>query len=162
MIDPTAWVSELAVIDTGVTIGANCRVWEFSKIREGAVIGAGTTIGMGAYIGPGVSVGKNCKIQNNALIYDPAILGDGVFIGPAAVLTNDKRPEATGSNGEPKLLAEWNQDRVVVGDGASLGAGSICVAPVRIGMNALVGAGAVVTRDVQDGTTVVGVPANPI
>jgi len=162
MIDPTAWVSDLAVVEPGAIIGANSKIWEFSKVRGGAVIGNNVTIGMGVYVGPGVIVGKNCKIQNYALIFDPAQVGDGVFIGPGVILTNDKNPSAVNHAGQLKSSKDWNASKVVVEDGASLGAGSICVAPVRIGARAVIGAGAVVTRDVPADQVVVGIPARSI
>jgi acetyltransferase-like isoleucine patch superfamily enzyme len=161
MIDPTAWISELAIIEDGVTIGPNSKIWEFSKVRTGAIIGSGVTIGMGVYVGPGVVIGRNCKIQNYALIYDPAELGDGVFIGPGAILTNDKKPSAVSSDGGVKGPQDWIASKVTIEDGVSLGAGSICVAPVVVGAHAMVAAGAVVTRDVAPHSLVVGVPARP-
>ena len=116
---------------------------------------------MGVYVGPGVVIGRNCKIQNYALIYDPAEIGEGVFIGPGAILTNDKNPSALSSDGEVKQSEDWTASKVIVGEGASLGAGSICVAPVSVGAHSMVGAGAVVTRDVPPHSLVVGVPARP-
>jgi acetyltransferase-like isoleucine patch superfamily enzyme len=117
---------------------------------------------MGVYVGPGVVIGQNCKIQNYAMIYDPAHIGEGVFIGPGAILTNDKNPSAVSSDGKAKVATDWIMSKVVVGDGASLGAGSICVAPINVGAHAMVGAGAVVTRDVPPHSVVVGVPARSI
>ena len=161
MIDPTAWVSPLAIVEDGVIIGPGVTIWEFAKVRKGAVIGPGVTIGMGVYIGPGVVIGGNSKIQNYALIYDPAEIGNGVFIGPGAILTNDKNPSAVSPDGDIKRPGDWTASKVIVEDGASLGAGSICVAPVTVGAHSIVGAGAVVTRDVLPRSLVVGLPARP-
>ena len=131
-------------------------------IRANAKIGENCIIGRGAYIGTGVEVGDNCKIQNYALVYEPAKLGNGVFIGPAAVLTNDQFPRAVNPDGSIKSASDWDAVGVTIGDGASIGARAICIAPVTIGAWALVAAGAVVTKDVPDYALVAGVPAKRI
>lgn len=116
-------------------------------------------MGRGAYIGSGVVLGDSCKVQNHALVYEPARLGDGVFVGPAVVLTNDTYPRAVNPDLTPKTADDWEAVGVTVGDGASIGARSVCVAPVTIGAWAMVAAGSVVTRDVPDHALVAGVPA---
>jgi len=95
-------------------------------------------------------------------VYAPAELEDGVFVGPAVVLTNDVHPRAVGVDGLPKSVREWEPVRVLVREGASLGARAVCVAPVTIGRWAMVGAGAVVVSDVPDFALMVGVPARRI
>lgn len=131
-------------------------------MREDAVVGANCNIGRGAYVGPGARLGDNVKLQNYALVYEPAQLGDGVFIGPAAVLTNDEYPRAVTPEGRRKTGDDWHAVGVVVGEGASIGARAVCVAPVTVGRWALVAAGAVVTKDVPDFALVVGVPARRV
>lgn len=155
-IETSADVSPLA------TIGDGARVWHLAQVRENARIGKGSIIGRGAYIGTGVVLGINCKIQNYALVYEPAQLGDGVFIGPAAVLTNDLFPRAVDPRMALKGSHDWEAVGVRVGDGASIGARSVCIAPVTIGRWATVAAGAVVTRDVPDFALVMGVPARRV
>lgn len=162
MIDPGASVEASADLDDDITIGPGARVWHLAQVRGGARLGANVIVGRGAYIGTGVHIGDNCKIQNYALLYEPAELGSGVFVGPAAVLTNDEYPRAVGTGGQPKSAEDWTAVGVVVGDGASIGARAVCVAPVRIGRWALVAAGAVVVSDVPDYALVVGVPARQI
>ena len=153
------FVSPLAIVESGATVGHGSTVWEFSKVRSGAVIGNNVTIGMHVYIGPGVVIGANSKIQNGAMIYEPASIGSGVFIGPGVIFTNDKNPKATDSSGKKLGPDDWTRVSVVIKDGASIGAGAICVAPLTIGKGCVIAAGAVVTKDVPAGETWMGIPA---
>ncbi len=157
-----ARVMSSADVDATAHLGDDSVIWHLSQVREGAVLGAECVIGRGAYIGPGVHLGAGCKVQNYALVYEPARLADGVFIGPAAVLTNDEHPRAITPDGSLKTSTDWRPVGVTLERGASIGARAVCVAPVRIGAWASVGAGAVVTRDVPDYALVVGVPARQI
>lgn len=143
-------------------LGPGTRVWHLAQVCDGAVLGRSCVLGRGAYVGPDVTVGDHVKIQNYALVYAPASLADGVFVGPAAVLTNDTHPRAVDPDGAPTGAADWSPVGVRVETGASLGARSVCVAPVTVGRWAMVGAGAVVVDDVPDFALVVGVPARRI
>jgi acetyltransferase-like isoleucine patch superfamily enzyme len=149
------------VADSAV-IGSGSKVWHYAQIREAATLGLNCIVGRGAYIGSGVVVGDNCKIQNYALVYEPARLGDGVFVGPAVVFTNDQFPRAINRDGSPKLASDWTPVGVTVGQGASIGAMSVCVAPVTIGAWAMIGSGSTVIRDVPDFALVVGNPARRV
>jgi acetyltransferase-like isoleucine patch superfamily enzyme len=151
-----------ADVDDRASIGDGSSVWHLAQVREGAVLGRNCVIGRGAYVGSGVRMGDNCKLQNFALVYEPAKLADGVFIGPAVVLTNDTYPRAVTASGKPKSASDWDAVGVTIRDGASIGARSVCVAPVTIGAWSLVAAGSVVTRDVPDHALVAGAPANRI
>lgn len=151
-----------ADVDENVVIGDGSSVWHLAQIREGAALGANCVVGRGAYIGAGVQMGENCKIQNYALVYEPARLGHGVFVGPAAVLTNDTYPRAVNPDGTAKSGDDWEAVGVLIGDGASIGARAVCVAPLRVGAWSLVAAGSVVTKDVPDHALVAGVPARQI
>lgn len=155
-VHPTADVASNAVIEDG------SKVWHYAQVRENANIGANTIIGRGAYVGTGVEIGQNSKVQNYALVYEPAKLGNGVFIGPAVVLTNDHFPRAINADGSQKSAADWKPVGVNIGEGASIGANSTCIAPLNIGKWALVGAGSVVVKDVPDYALVVGTPAKRI
>lgn len=155
-IHSTANVAESAYVDP------SAKVWNNAQIRENAVLEADCIVGAGAYIGSGVRLGKGTKVQNYALIYEPAQIGSGVFIGPAVVLTNDHNPRAINGDGTSKGATDWDAVGVIVEDGASIGARSVCVAPVRIGTWALVGAGSVVTRDVLPHSLVMGNPARHV
>ena len=151
-----------ADVDPSAKIGAGSSIWHLAQVRNDVTLGANCIVGRGAYIGSGVKAGDNCKIQNYALVYEPAVLGNGVFIGPAAVLTNDEFPRAINPDGSLKSGSDWDAVGVSIGDGASIGARAVCIAPVKIGAWALVAAGAVVTKDVPNFALVAGVPAKRI
>ena len=151
-----------AIIESSNLIHPSVQVWHNSHIRKEVSIGENTIIGSAVYIGPGVGIGKNCKIQNGAQIYDPAKIHDFVFVGPGVILTNDRNPRASTPEGEIKSTKEWEPVAVIIESGASIGAGAICVAPVRIGSWSMVAAGAVVTKDVPNFALVAGVPAKQI
>lgn len=155
-------IAPSADVDDRAVIGEGTSIWHLAQIREHAVLGTGCVVGRGAYVGHGVVLGDNCKIQNYALLYEPAHLGRGVFIGPGVVLTNDTYPRAVTPSGALKSADDWGAVGVTVGEGAAIGAGSVCVAPVSIGRWAMVAAGSVVTRDVPDHAMVAGTPARHI
>jgi UDP-2-acetamido-3-amino-2,3-dideoxy-glucuronate N-acetyltransferase len=157
-----ALVAPSATVEDGARIGAGAQVWDQTVVRAGAQVGAGTILGRGVYVGPGARLGERCKVQNQALVYEPAVIGDGVFIGPAVVLTNDTYPRAVTPDGRRKGAEDWEPVGVTIEEGAAVGARAVCVAPVRIGRWASVGAGSVVTRDVPDYALVVGTPARQI
>ena len=140
-------------------VGEGCTIWPGAVVRAGADLGPRCTVGRGAYVDAGVRIGPDGKVQDRALLYAPARLGAGVFVGPGVILTNDRRPRAVGPDLRKKEAGDWVPEGVVVGDGASLGAGAVVVAGTTIGRWALVGAGAVVTRDVPDFALVIGSPA---
>jgi acetyltransferase-like isoleucine patch superfamily enzyme len=153
---------ELNLISKDFVFRSGVKVWDLVQIRENVCIGEYSTIGSFAYIDKNVEIGQNCKVQSGALIYDPARIHDGVFIGPGAILTNDKNPRSVSISGEIRNAGEWNKVGVEIFEGASIGAGAICVAPLKIGKWAVVGAGSVVTKDVKNYSLVVGNPARHV
>jgi acetyltransferase-like isoleucine patch superfamily enzyme len=155
-------IAHNASVSDGAKLADHTTVWDFAQIRENAQVGENSIIGSYAYIDANVEIGNNCKVQNRALIYDPAVIHDGVFIGPGVILTNDKNPRAVSDSGDVKGAKDWDKVGVEVLQGASIGSGAICVAPVKIGKWALVGAGSVVTKDVKEYALVVGNPARQI
>jgi UDP-2-acetamido-3-amino-2,3-dideoxy-glucuronate N-acetyltransferase len=152
-IHPTADVSPKA------TLGEGTKVWHQAQVREGAVLGRNCILGKGAYVDFGVQIGDNVKIQNRASVYHGVTLENGVFVGPHVIFTNDKLPRAINPDGSLKSEDDWELGRILVKEGASLGAGAIIVTGVTIGRFAMVGAGAVVTKDVPDYGLVYGNPA---
>lgn len=155
-------IAQGADVADSADIGDGSKIWHLAQVREDAVLGQSCIVGRGAYIGTGVRMGDHCKVQNYALVYEPARLGDGVFIGPAVVLTNDQYPRAVNPDLTLKSADDWHAVGVTIGDGASIGARAVCIAPVVIGSWATVAAGAVVTRDVPDHALMVGVPARQV
>ena len=142
-------------IDEGVKIGKGTKIWHFSHIMKGAEIGEGCIIGQNVFIGQDVRIGKRCKIQNNVSIFKGVELEDGVFCGPSATFTNVYNPRAFVERKHEFMKTK-------VGRGATIGANATVVCGVRIGKFAVVGAGAVVKKDVPDFAVVVGVPARQI
>ncbi|HJT37477.1 MAG TPA: acyltransferase [Actinomycetota bacterium] len=157
-----ARIHDSATVEDGAEVGDDTFVWHHAQIRAGARVGSGCVIGKGVYVGAGVSIGDNCKIQNYALVFEGAEVGAGVFIGPAAILANDRFPRAVNPDGSLKSADDWHLGHVAIADGASIGAGAILIPDLTIGRWALVGSGAVVTRDVPDHGLVAGNPARQI
>jgi UDP-2-acetamido-3-amino-2,3-dideoxy-glucuronate N-acetyltransferase len=152
-------IHSTAEVSPEAQIGSGTRIWNFVQIREGVNIGKNCIIGKDVYVDFDVKIGDNVKIQNSALIYHGATLEDGVFIGPQVCLTNDRLPRAITSGGVLKGNDDWVVGPILIKYGASIGAGTLILPDVIVGRFALVGAGAVVTRDVPDHGLVVGVPA---
>ena len=150
------YIHPTAEVDVRAAVGDGTSIWNWTKVREGAEVGAGCRIGQGVYIDAGVRLGDGCKIQNGVSLYKGVTLGDSVFVGPAATFTNDRVPRATTDDGE------WEVIPTVVEDLASIGANATVVCGVRLGRACMVGAGAVVTRDVPAHALVVGNPARVI
>lgn len=128
----------------------------------GCSIGAGTRIGPFVEIQAGARVGRRCKIGSHSFICSGVELEDEVFVGHGVMFTNDRFPRATTPSGRLQSSDDWTIESVVVCRRASLGSGAVVLPGVRIGFDAIVGAGAVVTRDVPDRSTVAGVPARAV
>ena len=146
------FVHESSYIDEPCSIGPGTRIWHFSHVMKNARIGAGCNIGQNVVISPDVVIGNNVKIQNNVSVYTGCILEDDVFCGPSMVFTNVINPRS-------HVARKDEYQTTLVRQGASLGANSTVVCGTTIGRYALVGAGAVVTRDVPDYALVYGNPA---
>lgn len=154
MADKNYFVHESSYIDDGVAIGAGTSIWHFCHVLGGCEIGERCKIGQNVVIGPHVRVGSNVKIQNNVSIYNGVTLEDDVFCGPSMVFTNIATPRSAFPRNRPE-----DNLPTLVKRGASIGANATIVCGNTIGRNALIGAGAVVTRDVPDHAVMVGNPA---
>jgi len=157
-----AFIHPTAEVESTAYIGRKSKIWNYTQVCRGSQIEENVIVGRNVYIGVGVQIGSNCKIQNNALIYGPAILEEGVFVGPAVIFTNDKYPRAINSDGTQKGSADWNIVGVRVRKGASIGANTVCIAPLEIGEWALIAAGSTVTKNVPNFAFVAGAPARRI
>lgn len=151
------YINEYAVVDDKVEIGEGTKVWHFSHIQSGAKIGKKCVFGQNVNVGNNVTIGNYCKVQNNVSIYEGVTLEDYVFCGPSMVFTNILNPRCK----YPQVGAQF-YIKTLVKEGASLGANCTIVCGVTIGRHAMVGAGAVVTKDVPDYALVVGSPAKVI
>ncbi|GAC1349084.1 MAG: acyltransferase [Vulcanimicrobiaceae bacterium] len=157
-----AFVHASADVEDGVVIGPGTRVWHHAHIRTRARLGARCIVGKGAFIDFDVVIGDDSKLQNYACVYHGTSLGRGVFVGPHAVFTNDLRPRATDPSFAPLRDGEWTVGETSVDDGAAIGANATILPGIRIGRWAMIGAGAVVTRDVAPYALVVGTPARHV
>ncbi len=140
-----------ALVDPGAKIGARTKVWAFSHILSGAIIGEDCNICDHTFVEGKAVIGNRVTIKCGVHVWDEIMVEDDVFIGPAAILTNDANPRSRNLN--------WTCLRMVLKKGCSIGAGSIIIPGRVIGPYAMVGAGAVVTRDVPAHAIVVGNPA---
>jgi UDP-2-acetamido-3-amino-2,3-dideoxy-glucuronate N-acetyltransferase len=144
-----------------VSFGEDVVVAPFTNLY-GCRIGAGSRIGTFVEVQRGAVIGTACKIQSHTFICDGVEIGDRVFVGHGVTFVNDKLPRATAGGGALQTEDDWELLPTVVEDGASIGSGATILGGVRIGHEALVGAGAVVTHDIEPGATVVGNPARPL
>ncbi len=148
-------VHDTAVVDADVEIGEATSIWHFCHVSAGARIGAGCVLGQNVFVGARVVIGDRCKIQNNVSVFRGVTLEDEVFCGPSCVFTNVRTPRAF-----VERKAEFAP--TLVSRGATIGANATIICGVRIGRYAMIGAGAVVTRDVQEFALVVGNPSRRI
>lgn len=153
------YIHSTADVSPQAAIGEGTKIWQHCQVRERAVIGRNCILSKGVYIDSDVHIGNNVKIQNGISVYHGVTLEDGVFCGPHCVFTNDKQPRAVNPDGSLKSLADWTVSETLVRTGASIGAHATIVCGVTIGRWAMIGAGAVVTRDVPDYGLVYGNPA---
>ena len=151
MIDPTAKISPLAYVADGAAIGARSTVWQYVVVLAGAQIGEDCNLNAHTLVEGRAVIGDRVTLKSGVFVWDGVVLEDDVFCGPNATFTNDKRPKSR------QHVDEYPVTRVC--RGASIGAAAVILPGLTIGENAIVGAGAVVTRDVPAGETWVGNPA---
>lgn len=156
MTDSTGYFAHAsAYIDDGAVIGEGSKIWHFSHVMPGAVIGARCNLGQNVVVMSRTRIGDNVKVQNNVSIYEGVTLEDDVFCGPSCVFTNVMNPRSHVSR-----KAEYRP--TLVKKGASIGANATVVCGVTIGEYAFIGAGAVITQDVLPFALMVGVPARRV
>jgi len=146
---------ETAVIDEGVEIGSGTKIWHFSHIMTGCIIGNNCNLGQNVVVSPDVVLGQNVKVQNNVSIYTGVICEDDVFLGPSMVFTNVINPRSA-------VIRKEKYMKTVVGKGATIGANATVVCGNDIGRFAFIGAGAVVTKEVKSYALVVGNPSRQV
>ena len=144
------WIHPTSIVEHDVSIGTGTKIWHWSHIMPGAVIGTNCNIGNNVSIGANVKIGNNVKIQNNAFIPEGVVIHDNVFIGPSVVFTNVKCPRA---------LRKQDYIQTIVCTGATIGANSTIVCSTILGIYCLIGAGSVVTKSVKPFNLVYGNPA---
>lgn len=144
-----------AVIDDGCSIGEGTKIWHFSHIMTGSVMGKGCNVGQNVVVSPDVVLGNNVKVQNNVSIYTGVICEDDVFLGPSMVFTNIVNPRSA-------VVRKDQYVKTLVKKGASIGANATIVCGITLGEYCFIGAGAVVTKDVKPYSLVVGNPARHV
>lgn len=145
------YVHPSSIIDDNCVIGDGTKIWHFSHVMSGAVIGSNCNLGQNVVVSPKVILGNNVRVQNNVSIYEGVICEDDVFLGPSVVLTNVINPRSAISRKE-------QFKKTLIKKGASIGANATIVCGNTIGEYAFIGAGAVVTKDVPAYALIVGNP----
>ena len=154
MKSPDYYAHPSAIIDPGAKIGKGTKIWHFCHIGPEAVIGDRCSLGQNVYVGK-AKIGNGVKIQNNVSVYDEVEIEDDVFCGPSMVFTNVYNPRAA-------ISRKHEYRKTLVKKGATIGANATIICGVRLGEYCLIGAGAVVNRDVKAYALMVGVPAKQI
>lgn len=149
------FIHKSAIIDKGAKISSGVKVWHFSHVCSGAVIGRNVSLGQNTFVAADVEIGNNTKIQNNVSIYQGVILEEDVFCGPSVVFTNVNNPRAF-------IERKTEYKTTLVKRGATLGANATIVCGCTIGEYSFVGAGSVVTRDTKNFSLMMGVPARQV
>lgn len=146
---------ETAVIDEGCKIGKGTKIWHFSHVMPNCELGESCNLGQNVVVSPGVTLGRNVKVQNNVSIYTGVICEDDVFLGPSMVFTNVINPRSA-------VIRKSEYKQTLIKKGASIGANATVICGNTIGEYAMIGAGAVVTKDVKPFALVVGNPSRQI
>ena len=152
LIHPSAFVHATAVVDEGVTLHENAKVWHFCHVMSDAQIGAGSSLGQNTFVASGVILGANVKVQNNVSLYEGLTIEDDVFLGPSCVFTNVRNPRSA-------VNRRNDYEATVVRKGATVGANSTMRCGITLGAHCFIAAGAVVTKDVPAFALMVGAPA---
>jgi len=152
---PNYFVHESSFIDANVLVGDNSKVWHFCHILSDSKIGSNCSFGQNCVVGPKVNIGSGVKVQNNVSIYEGVEIEDDVFLGPSMVFTNVVNPRSF-------ITRKEEFKKTVLKKGCSIGANATIVCGVTIGEYSLIGAGAIINKDVKPYALMVGVPAKQI
>jgi UDP-2-acetamido-3-amino-2,3-dideoxy-glucuronate N-acetyltransferase len=152
MIHKKVWIHETAIVDDDCEVGAGTRVWHFCHLISGCHIGSDCSLGQNVMVARGVVLGNNIKVQNNVSLYEGVECEDDVFIGPSAVFTNVTNPRSA-------ISRKHAYKKTILRKGVTVGANATLLCGVEIGKYAFIGAGSVVTHDVDPYSIVVGNPA---
>ena len=152
---PGYFLHESSYVDTDVTIGDNTKIWHFSHILPKTSIGSNCSFGQNCVVGPNVTVGNGVKVQNNISIYEGVEIEDDVFLGPSMVFTNVINPRAF-------IVRKSEFKKTLLKKGCTVGANATIVCGITVGEYALIGSGAVITKDIKPFALMVGVPAKQI
>ena len=151
------FIHESSYVDDNVQIGKGSKIWHFSHVQSGSIIGEGCILGQNVNVGNNVIIGKNCKVQNNVSVYEGVELEDYVFCGPSMVFTNVKLPRSEF----PQRGSEFYL-KTLIKKSVSIGANATIVCGVTLREYSLIGSGAVVTKDVPAHALVVGNPGKVV
>jgi len=149
------------IVNDDVKLGKDVKMFSFVNLY-GCEIGDRTKIGAFVEIQKGVKVGMDCKISSHTFICEGVTIQDRVFVGHNVTFINDKYPRSTNPDGSLQSETDWNVVPTLIKEGASIGSSSTILCGITIGKNAIIGAGAVVTKDVPDNSIFAGVPAKQI
>jgi len=153
--DTKPTVHPTAIVDDGAEIGAGSRIWHWTHVSAGAIIGKNCTLGQNVFISGKVTIGNNVKIQNNVSVYEGVVLEDDVFCGPSSVFTNVINPRSA-------IVRKHEFKETRVRRGATIGANATIVCGHELGEYCFIGAGATVTKDVLPHALMMGVPARQV
>ncbi len=148
-------IHDTAIVDKGAIIGSKTKIWHWTHICNGAIIGDNCSLGQNVFVGNKAIIGNGVKIQNNVSVYDNVVLKDDVFCGPSVVFTNVYNPRS-------KIYRKNEYRDTIVKEGATLGANCTIICGITVGKYAFIGAGSVVRKDVPNYALMVGVPATQI
>lgn len=153
-METTPFIHDTAVVESGVEFGRGVKIWHYVQIRSGAKLGDLVSIGKDSYVDAGVRIGRGSRIQNRVDVFGGVHIHDWVFVGPSVVFTNDQFPRVGNKS--------WTKVDTHVMNGSSIGAGAVIRCGVTLGPFSMIGAGAIVTKDVPPFTLVVGHPAGEV
>jgi acetyltransferase-like isoleucine patch superfamily enzyme len=144
-----------------VSIGDNVKIFDFVNLY-GCSIDSGSKIGTFVEIQKGAHIGKNCKISSHSFICEGVEIEDNCFIGHGVMFINDKMPRATNLDGSMQTEADWKLEKTILRKGVSVGSNATIMCGIEIGENAIIGAGSVVTKNVEPNSIVAGNPAKKL